>query len=214
MANKFSAVLFDLDDTLVHTSQHILQAFNYSLAAKGLPEIDLHTLARHAGVPLRECYKRFGVVGDAEVEEHVRLHKEFQLRRMDLVKPFAQAVPTLQRLRAKGVRIGVVTSRYRPTTLRVMELVGLTQFAEAVVCGDEVSEAKPSPEPFLKCAEMLGVDARDCLAPGDACADLKGAHAAGMKAALAAYGYGALAPCGEKPDYVLKKLEDVLELIE
>ncbi len=210
---QFNAILFDLDGTLVDTSQHILQAFNYSLSSKGLPEIDLHALARKAGVPLRECYRRFGVADDAAVDEQVRLHKEFQTRRMDLVKPFPRVVETLEKLREKGIKIGVVTSRYKAGTMEVMKYASLTPLVEAIVAGDEVKAGKPAPEAFLKCAKMLGVEPAACLAPGDGCADLKGAHAAGMKAALAAYGYGALERCAEKPDYVLERLEDVLGIV-
>jgi phosphoglycolate phosphatase len=58
-----------------------------------------------------------------------------------------------------------------------------------VVSGDSVAERKPHPLPLLHAAGLAGVDALECIYVGDAERDVQAAHAAGMPAVVANYGY-------------------------
>ncbi len=58
-----------------------------------------------------------------------------------------------------------------------------------VVSGDTVSERKPHPLPMLHAAKLAGVAAGECIYVGDAERDIQAAHAAGMPALVATYGY-------------------------
>jgi phosphoglycolate phosphatase-like HAD superfamily hydrolase len=58
-----------------------------------------------------------------------------------------------------------------------------------VVCGDTLSERKPSPAPLLHAAEQLGVLPEECLFVGDAECDMQAADAAGMLPLGVSFGY-------------------------
>ncbi len=113
-------------------------------------------------------------VGDAE---------DWLLRRT--AELFSAGVPwragardALTLLRAAGLPAALVTSTPRGLTELVLDAVGRAHF-QATVCGDEVGNTKPHPEPFLRAAELLGVPAEACLAIEDSPAGAAAAEAAG-----------------------------------
>jgi phosphoglycolate phosphatase len=67
--------------------------------------------------------------------------------------------------------------------------LGLARLFACVVSGDTVSARKPDPLPMMHAAKLAGVDAPRCLYVGDAERDVQAAHAAGMRALVATYGY-------------------------
>lgn len=84
----------------------------------------------------------------------------------------------LVELREAGVPCALVTMSYRELAAPVVELAPADAF-EVLVCGDEVEHGKPHPEPYLRAAELLGVEAADCLAVEDSGTGATSANAAG-----------------------------------
>jgi pyrophosphatase PpaX len=209
---KFAAVLFDFDGTLVETHDYILGAYNHALASIGKPKIDLEFLSKWAGVPLDSVFRKNGFT-EAEIEALTLSFYEFQKANLGLVKAFPETKRVLVELEGRGVKVGIVTARKTRSTKMMLEHTGLGKFIKEIIAPDNFNKNKPSPEPFLECARLLGVTAKECLVVGDGCADIVGGHDAGMKTALAEYGYGAAHECHQKPDFILKSVADVLKLI-
>ncbi len=214
MPGKYAAVLFDLDGTLVDTEQHIFQAFNYALAKEGLPALSLPKMHSLAGVPLKETYYRLGAKSEKQAQELCSLHNKFQKENMQLVEPYPDSMETVQQISSKGFKIGVITSRGRATTAEVIRCGGFSELLDVVVDFEDSPKPKPAPDPYLLGAAKLGVKPEDCLAVGDACVDVISGKSAGMDFALASYGYGSLSECHAKPDFRLKKLSEILKIIE
>lgn len=76
------------------------------------------------------------------------------------------AVAALDLIAAAGIPMALVTNTVRELTENALDTIGRERFA-ATVCGDEVTYAKPAPDPYLRAAELLGVAASDCLAIED-----------------------------------------------
>ncbi len=111
-------------------------------------------------------------------------------------------------------RCAIVTSGTRPLATVRIKAAGLPLPA-VMVSANEVTEGKPSPQPFLRGAEMLGVAPAHCLVFEDTPAGVESAHAAGMSviALTTTYPKDALA----KADAILRSLAEVrigLELAE
>jgi HAD superfamily hydrolase (TIGR01509 family) len=92
-------------------------------------------------------------------------------------QPGAQQV--LADLRDAGVPMALVTSSFRMLAEPFAVAAGIF---DVVVCGDEVSRAKPDPEPYLTAARLLGVDIADCVAVEDSHAGITSAVASGARA--------------------------------
>jgi HAD superfamily hydrolase (TIGR01509 family) len=86
----------------------------------------------------------------------------------------------LASLRAQGVPCALVTMSWRRFVEPVLKALPDHSF-DALVCGDEVAHGKPHPEPYLRAAELLGVDPRDTLAIEDSPTGAAAAEAAGCQ---------------------------------
>ncbi len=87
-------------------------------------------------------------------------------------------------------RWGVVTSGTRHLATSRLKLAQLP-VPRVLVCGDEVKNGKPHPEPYLKGAQMLGMNPRECLVIEDAPAGINSGHACGMRVIALASTYAA-----------------------
>ncbi|GAA4971615.1 hypothetical protein GCM10023225_11650 [Kineococcus glutinatus] len=82
-------------------------------------------------------------------------------------------------LRAAGVPTALVTMSYRSLAQEVVQL--LPGAFDVLVPGDEVARGKPAPDPYLRAAELLGVDPRECVALEDSATGVRSAEAAGCR---------------------------------
>lgn len=76
------------------------------------------------------------------------------------------ALDALRMVRAAGWPMALVTNTERALTELALDGIGREHFT-VTVCGDEVPNAKPAPDPYLRAAELLGVAAADCLVVED-----------------------------------------------
>ena len=82
-------------------------------------------------------------------------------------------------LKATGIKIAVASSSRNASI--ILERIGMTDVFEAVTDGNDITHSKPDPEVFLKAAEKLGIEPKNCLVVEDADAGVDAALAAGMK---------------------------------
>ena len=85
----------------------------------------------------------------------------------------------MARLRAAGVRVGVVTIDARDHTELILQILGIADAVDALVCGDEGLSWKPSPGMFLRACVRAGVEPRRVAVVGDTVADMEMAAAGG-----------------------------------
>jgi pyrophosphatase PpaX len=173
-----AAVLFDLDGTILDTNELIIRSFLHALRGVTPPEFGREHIIPHMGKPLKDQLRHF--TGRDDVDDLLAAYREYNLREHDaLVKPFPHVAEVLERLKAAGLKIGVVTTKMRLTASRGMKLAGIDGFMDAVVAFDDVEHPKPHPEPVLKALEALDVHPERALMVGDSPADMQSALAAG-----------------------------------
>lgn len=103
----------------------------------------------------------------------------------DNTKPYPDAEPTLEYLKGKGYRLGIVTDTDGTRGIKEMRLRQfkfLRDFDVVIISGEDTPKTKPDPGPFLLAAERLGVMPDECVFVGDKpFTDIDGGKAAGMK---------------------------------
>jgi mannitol-1-/sugar-/sorbitol-6-phosphatase len=166
----YAAVLTDLDGTLVDSEGPVRRAWTAFAARRGL---DAETVIRRAqGRPAHETAAE--LVPAAELEAEVALLAAAESTDTEGIV----ALPGAVELLSGAVNVAVVTSGWRRLAEMRLHAAGLAAPA-VMVCSDDVTAGKPAPEPYLRGARALGVDAGDCVVLEDAPAGIVAGRAAG-----------------------------------
>lgn len=191
MRTPFRAVLFDMDGTLLDTAPDMANALNVlrrEMKMAPLPFEAVRPSVSHGAV--RVVKAGFPQASDAQFAELQRrfldIYSAALARETRLFPGMAEVLDFLD---ASGLKSGVVTNKAAWLTEPLLTQLGLRARFACVVSGDTVAERKPHPLPMLHAAALAGVAPADCLYVGDAERDVQAAHAAGMPALVASYGY-------------------------
>lgn len=192
MSFPFSAVLFDLDGTLVDSAADITAAINRLLAEEGLEQVEEAMVRSWIGdgtaVLLATALQHAGSHRSAaELLPRFMVHYGDSLLLSPRVYP--GVVETLDELAARGVPMAVCTNKPEPFVGPLLEHVGLAQRFAGVVGAGTLPERKPHPRPLLHLAAHLETAVDDCLMVGDSETDFLAARAAEMPVVLVSYGY-------------------------
>jgi HAD superfamily hydrolase (TIGR01509 family) len=189
-----TALIFDLDGTLVDTVYAHVFAWQRALDEAGMP-IDGWRIHRRIGMSgglfARAVAREVGrPLSPEEVESIQRRHGELYREVLPERRALPGAVALLAELRERGVVHGIATSGRRPEIDASLDALGVGPETTVVERGD-VRRAKPEPDLFIECARRLGAAADDCYVVGDAVWDLLAARRARMlSVGVLSGGYG------------------------
>jgi pyrophosphatase PpaX len=206
----YSAVVFDLDGTVVDSVELIIVSFQHAIHEVLGREISREDAVAWVGRPLREQMELFS---PEHADQLVEVYREFNHREHDrMLKLYEGIQHLLEGLRGAGVKIGLVTSKSRLTTQMAFDLTGIESYFDATVCADEAAGNKPSPAPILACLEELGVDPSAAAYVGDSPSDIQAALAAKVAAIAVTWGvFPAEKLEAEKPDLLVHTISELAE---
>lgn len=188
----YQAVLFDLDGTLADTALDLGAALNRLLAEEGLPaqpDDAIRPIASHGARALVSL--GFGIDRDDPAFDALRRRflDQYEHSFADRTRLFDGVERLIGGLTERGLAWGIITNKPMRFTDRLVPALPFPVAPGVVVSGDTVGVAKPDPKPMLHAAATLGVDPARCLYVGDAERDIQAGRNAGMRTALAAWGY-------------------------
>lgn len=189
---KVSAVLFDLDGTLIDSAPDLAGAANALRAEHGLEPLPYGQLRPMVGAGARGMIGvAFGVAPGDERFEPLRdaFLSRYEQGLLVQTQPFEGVRLLLAGLEAAGLGWGIVTNKATRFAVPVVRGLHLRPTAEALVCGDTTPYAKPHPQPLLEAARRIGVDPAECVYVGDDLRDVQAGRAAGMATVVASWGY-------------------------
>jgi pyrophosphatase PpaX len=209
----YPVVLFDLDGTVIDSGGIILASMRHATREVLGREYADEELMRAVGGPgLEEQMRAF----DPErVEELVTVYRAHNEPLHEELVCCAGMEGVLERLRADGRRLGVVTAKRRSTVELAFEHVRLGHLFEAIVGGDETDRHKPDPAPLLLGAERLGARPEDTVYVGDSPFDVRAAKAAGMGSVAVTWGriHDRARLEREEPDAIVDTAEELLAAV-
>ena len=203
------AAIFDLDGTLVDSTEDIVSCFAEALVADGRPAPGLEAVRPLVGRPLTEMFAAF-----APPERVPGLVAAYRLayweRCIDLTRPYPGAISLLDRLRDAGWALAVATNKRDDIARRVVAGLGLDQWITWVQ-GTEGIATKPAPDVVEEALARVGVPATSASwMVGDTVDDVMAGRSAGLSTAAVTTGSGsAEALAAAAPDAMVADLADL-----
>ena len=193
---KYKAALFDFDYTLGDATASIYEGYCYGFERMDYPRPDLEAVRRTVGYILEDGFTM--ITGEADEAKRKEFRAWFQEkvegRQAELTELFPGAEELLRTLHARGIKVGVVTSK-RVTTLRdILRRYELLELMDITIGGEMVKRPKPDPEGLNTAIETLGVEKGQVLYCGDTVIDAGTAQNAGVDFAAVLNG---TTPAGE-----------------
>ena len=221
------AILFDLDGTLIDTTDLILRCFEHSwkqVYGRVPPQA---AVLSTFGIPLAEAMRQLLALtneirdeaaetekGEPVIERLVAEYRFFNRGNHDrLARKFDRVNETLEELRDRDYRLGVVTSKGRELASRGLRLCSLDGLFDEAVFLEDTSRHKPHPDPILMAMRRMERSASETVYVGDSPIDIAAGWAAGVTTVGALWGPISRSELErEKPDHLAESPADLLAL--
>ena len=186
-------VMFDLDGTLVDTAPEIADAVNDSLRRLGRPAASEEQVRGWIGHGAREMLGKAltaaGVGATSANAQWESFRHDYLERCGTRSRVYPGVVPMLERLRAAGTNLALLTNKESAFAHRVLVKHDLNAYFDAIVAGDTLPVKKPHPDTIRHLLEAFGAEPGQALLIGDSAVDVRTARAAGVEVWLVRHGY-------------------------
>lgn len=187
-----SAVLFDLDGTLIDTAPDFIRCLNLLRKQHGLPPLPAEQIRQSVSNGARAMI-RVGFGLEPEHPDYLARHTEF----LDLYEAGVAVETTLfegmeqilQTLESRHIPWGIVTNKPVRFAAPLVKALALSERCAAVVCPDHVAQRKPHPEALFLACRQIGAEPTRAVYVGDHERDIEAGRNAGMKTIAVRYGY-------------------------
>lgn len=180
---NIQAVIFDFDYTLADSSEGAIDCINFALNEMGLACVSAEAACRTIGLSLSETFLTLG-----EHHERTRcdeFHRLFVQRADEVMVGLTvlyDSVPaTIDALVEQGLRLGIVSTKYRRRIEGVLAREGVIDRFQVVIGGDDVEQHKPHPQGLFEAIERLECAPSSVVYVGDSIVDAEVAKRAGVQ---------------------------------
>lgn len=188
---RLKLIIFDFDGTLADTHELIVQTNQEAARQMQRPVPEEDAISAIIGLPLDEGIRTlFPGVTDQEVGVFAAKYREvfYALRGKFVPALFPGVKETLAALHAHGYVLTVASSRSCQSLNEFLDEMGVAGYISYVLGADNVTRAKPHPEPVLKTLRELGFAPEEALVVGDMPVDIQMGLGAGAFTCGVSYG--------------------------
>lgn len=189
-----SAVLVDLDGTMVDTAPDIVEAVSQMLDEFSTAPLPFATVSGFIGngVPnlVRRSLEATGLDRRIDAQHALNVfHRHYAQTNGRFGRVFPHVAVGLGELRRRGYRLACVTNKPEKLAARLLLTTGLARYLDVLVAGDSIARMKPDPEPLWHACRLLDVEPENSVLVGDSPVDVTAARAAGLPVFIVSYGY-------------------------
>ena len=181
-------ILFDLDGTLIDSTEAILESFHNSFDIHKHPHPSDEEIKALIGHPLDAMYFDLGIEKE-QVWDFVNTYKEhyriISTQKTVLLDCAIEAIDEAQKI----ARLGVVTTKTGQYSRELLEYFGVMDAFEVLIGREHVENPKPHSEPIDKAISIMKSNKEECWMIGDTRLDIASAHNAGIKSVAVTSGY-------------------------
>ena len=172
-------ILFDLDGTLIDSTEAILESFDVSFKAFNKKTPKEEDIKKLIGLPLDIMFENLGISRDEVwdfVDAYKNHYRKISTKKTKLLPNAKEAVKRA----SKFARLGIVTTKTARYSKELMENFGLMDYFEILIGREDVENPKPHPEPILKALYLMKAKKESAFMVGDTCLDMLSAKEAGV----------------------------------
>lgn len=191
MSEKKCTILFDLDGTLLDSTEAILLCFEDAYKDFGITPPPREKIKSLIGHTLDFMFLHLGIE-EEKVWDFVDRYKFHYRKRSKIMTHFLPEAKESIIEAASFARLGVVTTKTGSYSIALLEHMGVMHYFEVLIGRENVTHPKPHPEPILKALHQMNIrpDMKHVWMIGDTCLDMVSAKDAGIKAIGVLCGYG------------------------
>ncbi|WP_024954142.1 HAD family hydrolase [Sulfurospirillum arcachonense] len=205
-------ILFDLDGTLIDSTDAIIESFEVAYDSFGETPASKEEIKSLIGYPLDIMFEKLGIKGDKW--EYVNAYKEHYRvisRAKTTLLPFAREAVEAA---AKFATLGVVTTKTARYSQELLEHMEIMHHFKVLIGRENVENPKPHAEPILKAIQYLNALHDSTWMVGDTILDLHSAKSAGVKSVAVLCGYGEKQELAKHTDFIADNAYDAVQLIK
>lgn len=214
---KPAAIFFDLDGTLVDSAPDLSASLKAAFNTLNLDPPNEKDVRHWIGNGVDKLLHRAltnSMNGTAEGDDFWRARNlfftDYAHRSGESSTLYSGVLETLEWLTQNDILLVCITNKNRCFTEPLLEKLGINRFFNLTVCGDDLSNKKPHPEPLLYAASHLNISHRECIMVGDSKSDISAANAAEITVFCVDYGYSQGVDLSElKIDSMLSSIAEV-----
>ena len=215
MQPKNSAVLIDLDGTLINSGLSFLKIVNELKIEESQDPVNFEIVrefsSRGASLVLRNAFP------DASEEKIDALKSKFLERYTQIMTSdihlYKGVEELLNYLTEKSISWGIVTNKSAKYTLPIIEKLNWHNQTSAIICPENVHQTKPDPEGILRALNLLDASIETSFYVGDHVRDIQTAKNANVKSIACTYGYYESNPLSWGADYNIDSPIEIKEIL-
>ena len=208
-----TAILFDLDGTILNTDKLIKKTF-IKVFEKYKPEYILSEdeLLSFLGPSLKESFLKY--FSSEKVDELIEYYHDYNhSHHKDFVYVYPSVIETLEYLKNKDYPLAIVTTKLKIAADIGLNTFDLKKYFDVVIGYDDVRTTKPDPEGILKAMKLLKVEKAICV--GDNITDIEAGKNAGVKTIAVKWSPKGFKKLQElNPDLLVDKMIEIIPYIE
>ncbi|WP_338027585.1 HAD hydrolase-like protein [Agromyces badenianii] len=196
----WSAVLFDLDGTIVDSASDITASLAHMFTELGLPVPTDEVLLSFVGPPLLDSLRMTAGFNDAEAWEALNVYRDHYGEHVLRSPVFPGVAGVLERLHAAGIPVALATSKPESMARRVLDHAGLSQYFTVIAGASDDEERSTKADVVaeaLRRLHALDISTEHSVMVGDRGYDTLGALANGVPTILVEWGYGSPAEAAD-----------------
>ena len=206
--------LFDLDGTLVNTIDDLGRAVDFVLKQFGIEsKWTIDDYKRFVGNGAKKLLDRAfsHALDDTQLDKAYELFKsKYNEILLDNAKAYDGITDALNELKAKGIKLAVVTNKPQSSATLMVESIFKKDFFDAIVGAIEDAPKKPDPYPAIKALDILGCKPSEAIYFGDSDIDVYTAKNAGIKAVACSWGFRSIESLAAAAPFVIINSADYI----
>lgn len=184
------AILFDLDGTLMDTSEGVIKSAVFAAKSLGFDELPYEVMKTFIGPPVQDSFIKYYKCDKSVAQEAANIFRDYYLKNATTIATVYEGIYDVLRIAKKRkIKIAVATYKREDIALKMLSHFKIDVFCNVIHGADNFNVLSKS-DVVNMCLNEVGVNKKDVVLVGDTLHDAKGAYETGIDFIAALYGMG------------------------